>query len=256
MEAAIDFGTSLTKIVVMQDRRIIKKKIFKDTSLLLIKKFLRDDQSRLSVLHYTRGNKKAMEDAFLGTKVRQADELKALVNGAMYLSKKKTGLVVSLGTGTVILNNGKHLGGTAVGGGMIQGLCELLIGTNDLYEIGNLSRQGNITKTATLIKQLYPRGIGGLNPNEIASYFSKVHYPNRGDIALAIMVMVGETIGSLVGMFAKASKAKNVIMVGNLSKVKQVTSMIEKRAKRIAGKSLKFTVPRNAEYAVAVGCMV
>ncbi|NOZ80460.1 MAG: hypothetical protein GXP63_02210 [DPANN group archaeon] len=256
MRAAIDFGTTLTKVVVMNKNKVQKKKLFKDSSLILVKKFLRDDLPKISTLHYTRSNRKTMEGAFLGVEVKQEDELKALVRGARYLSRKKTGLVVSLGTGTAIMVDGKHAGGTPIGGGMIQGLCELLTGTSDLHEISNLARQGNIQKTATLIKNIYPKGIGGLHPNDIASYFSRVSYPNRGDIALAIITVVGETLGMIVGMTAKAHRARNVVMVGNVSKIKQVTSLIEKRARRIAGKSVTFTVPKNAEYAVAIGCMV
>jgi len=254
MEAAIDFGTTLTKVIVMNKNKVLRKRIFKKPDLLLIRRFLRDDLSRITTIYHTRGDKKVMEKSFIGIKIKQADELKSLSKGAYHISKKKKGLIISLGSGTAMLLNGKHIGGTPMGGGFIQGLCELLIGSDDVYEIGSFARKGSLSKTSTLIRDIYPKGISNLSGQDIASYFSHVRHPNQADIALTIFTIVAETIGLMAGQLVKANKVKNVIITGNLSKQKIVTSIIEKRIKRIAGKTIKFSIPQNAEYAVAIGC--
>ena len=59
------------------------------------------------------------------------DEFIAIGTGGLYLSNKRSGLVVSIGTGTAFVEGKnksfKHIGGSGVGGGTILKLCEKIV---------------------------------------------------------------------------------------------------------------------------------
>ena len=68
----------------------------------------------------------------------------------MKLAKKKNAIVVGCGTGTCILNNTKHIGGSSIGGGTIEGLKKRLIGNVSYEKFESMARKGHIEKVDCL----------------------------------------------------------------------------------------------------------
>jgi hypothetical protein len=134
----IDIGASLAKHVVYDSSKgkILHKRIAgkKDIDENIIKSIIdeADREFNISKIRITGGKSKIISCA--DSRASSADEIAAIAKGALFLSKKPSALVVSLGTGTPLISADEHstvhLGGTALGGGTV----EIKAGT---YRMGN-----------------------------------------------------------------------------------------------------------------------
>ena len=72
------------------------------------------------------------------------------------------------------------------------------------------------------------------------------------DIMLGIINMIFETIGMMVILAARNDSIKDIVLVGSLTKVPYLNTVLE-RFKWIC--DLNFIIPKNAEYATAIGAI-
>lgn len=60
-------------------------------------------------------------------------------------------IVVSMGTGTSLVKcdgeNIKHIGGIGIGGGTLAGLSRIMLKTDDIKQITNLAKDGDVSKS-------------------------------------------------------------------------------------------------------------
>jgi len=118
-------------------------------------------------------------------------------------------LLVSLGTGTSILRmNGDgsvaRVGGTALGGGTLQGLGRLLLGSDDHDRLVALAAAGDRRRVDLLVGDLYRPGGIALVPDLTAANFGKAREPRAADVAHALLGLVGENVALLAGQIAVA----------------------------------------------------
>lgn len=121
-------------------------------------------------------------------------------------------LLVSLGTGTSILKvdaiaGVSRVGGTALGGGTIRGLGRILLGESDHDMIASLARQGDRRRVDLTVGDIYPPGKIALSPDLTASNFGKSQSRNPGDLAAALVGLVGENVALLAGAHAALLRA-------------------------------------------------
>ena len=191
-------------------------------------------------------------------------EFEAIAKGGMFLSGKNSGLVVSLGTGTAMvsvenMNEAKfyHVRGTGIGGGTVLGLGRALLGIESFSELECISASGNLQNIDISVKDIVgdfseSSSMGMLTPDMTASNFGKFSEKSssRGDIALAIANLVGQSIASLAVEKAKVYGHTTIILGGKISRFERVVSCIQKTA-RIFG--MEIIVPEYSGFMTAVG---
>ena len=190
-----------------------------------------------------------------GIPTSTVDEFKAIGLGGLALSKKKEGLVVSMGTGTAFVREGKkgifHIGGSGVGGGTVVGLGGQLCGVKSFKTLVNLAEKGKLSKVDLNIGDISTRAISNLTKEITASNFAKMEDGfSSADLAAGVLNMVFQTIGMMAVFACRNENMKDVVLTGTLSQVpsaKKVFEMLHSMH------GVNFIIPKNAIYATATG---
>lgn len=204
------------------------------------------------------GSRKRLGKKILGIPVKKVDEVKAIGLGGLNLTNKTKCFVVSIGTGTAMVavkdkgNFIRHAGGTGIGGGTLKGLYRLLLNKDDINNLEILARNGNLKKTDLTVKDIVGRGIGKLPPSATAANFGKLSDDvNKHDIALGLINMVAEVIGTL-SVFAARNYGleKDIVFVGKVTRNRRLMKKLKEVIRTFGGHA---TIPKNAEFATAIG---
>ena len=147
MLVAIDFGISNTDIGVsgkhgtkFYSAPSKPSKMNSDYIKDILKKY-DIETSGIKIIGVTGGKSSDLDDSLDGIKIIKINEIEAIGLGAkkLYGIENESALVVSAGTGTACVqvqgNDFNHLGGIAVGGGMLEGLGSLLFKDSNGFEI-------------------------------------------------------------------------------------------------------------------------
>jgi len=190
-----------------------------------------------------------------GIPTSTVDEFQAIGLGGLALSKKKEGLVVSMGTGTAFVRAGKkgifHIGGSGVGGGTVVGLGGQLCGVKSFKTLVNLAEKGRLSKVDLNVGDISTRAISNLTKEITASNFAKMEDGfSSADLAAGVLNMVFQTIGMMAVFACRNERMKDVVLTGTLSQVpsaKKVFEMLHSMH------GVNFIIPKNAIYATATG---
>ena len=265
----IDVGISSTKILGIENGKRIKSpicvKVIDDPVASLygaLGKYLSENDIDLedveSVMITGVGSKNITADIY-GLPTTPVDEFMANGLGARFDSGLDHIIVVSMGTGTSLVrvdgNDISHIGGIGMGGGTLQGLSHLLLGTNDVKNVQAMSQRGEISQINLLIDDITNDGLNNLTAEATASLFAKAHKsnPDDYDIALGLVWMVLETIGSCAVLSQLNGGFKDFVLIGNLTRLeecKQVFPMMEKLY------GVRFIIPKYAPYCTALGAAI
>jgi type II pantothenate kinase len=263
MIIGIDVGISTTKIVGLSEGRVISPiritAADQVTSLYgAFGKFLHDNHSELSDVEQvmvTGVGSAYIDKNIYGIPTKKVDEFVADGLGARFESGLDKAIVVSMGTGTSFVqcegDEIRHIGGIGIGGGTLQGLARVMLNTRDPKQIDTLAKQGNIHNINLLIGDISKHPLPGLPMDATASLFSKAQYDApKEDIALGIVYMVLQAIGSAAILSALNSGIKDFVLIGNLTlwpQCKDIYPMLEKFYK------VRFHIPKYAEFCTAIG---
>ncbi|MCX6802109.1 MAG: hypothetical protein NT067_03255 [Candidatus Diapherotrites archaeon] len=261
MLLGIDLGASTTDFVLMEKGRVLKKKSIEAISLAELEKEILSLKWPLSSVKrfcITGGKSASAKKSMLGIPVKRIGEIKAIGAGGLFVSGKKSALVVSLGTGTCIVNakrQGKfeHCSGTGVGGGTLLGLSVQSLGTKELKEINALAQKGRLSKVDLLVEDIVGKGIGKLPGNATAANFAKCKKAGRNDVALGIINMVAETNAVLVSLAAEKCGQKEIVLTGKLLAVPVFRQRLLAAFKMFGKKAI---VPGDYGIATAAGACV
>jgi type II pantothenate kinase len=182
-------------------------------------------------------------------------EIDAIGFGGAALAGCNNCLVVSMGTGTAIVhysdNNARHVGGTGVGGGTIQGLATLICGTDDPRQIDAMAMKGSAANLNLTIADLGYDEISFLGGDMTASNFASVKSRKAEDLAAGIMRLVGETVGIIASICAREANCQNsIVMVGKVANspyIQQVLNLVGNLYET------RFLYPDNPGYATVYG---
>jgi type II pantothenate kinase len=254
MILGIDFGSSYTDFVLMKNRKFIKSLSIPSDKLNLERALKKFPMDKVKSIRITGCYSKKFKKKFGRIDVKEVDEIKAIGIGGKFVSNKKNALVVSVGSGTCIVSvkkRIKHVAGTAVGGRTFLGLSKLLLNLEDCKEILKLAEKGNLKRVDLMMKEIYPKGIGLLNSKGSAAHFGKIRNPNKSDLALAIVNMVSQVIGTVSAFAAKSESHKSIVLTGKLVQSKLVQKIIKDRISKFS--KVKIIIPKNAGIATAIG---
>lgn len=262
----IDIGGSTTKIVGFNDSiRIGTLQVKAEdqiTSLYgAIGKFLSHYNILLrdvkSIVLTGVGNSFVKNDIY-GIKTYKVDEFNAIGYGGLYVSDKKSALVVSMGTGTAYVKATQdsitHIGGSGVGGGTLIGLSSLLIGTSDFNLIEKYSKGGVLSNVDLRIEDICNELIPSLPPDTTASNFGNISSSVRKeDLTLSILNMIYQTLGLLAIFYIKNNDVKDIVLTGSLTRF-SIINQIFKKLELLHG--VQFTIPEDAIFSTSIGSVV
>ena len=262
----IDIGASITKAVAIEKSQIIGLKTVRNVDIfdsvqsalktvLLAANRKHEDVIRIAI---SGGGARLIGDNLLGLPVTRVDEIKAIGLGGLELSGKQQALIVSMGTGTALViayDKGKkieHIGGTGVGGGIIEGLSRRILGTSKFEDIEEMANRGKASNVDLTVADVAGGPVGIIPKEATASNFKKLNADtDENDVAAAIFNMVSEVIGVIIVMAAKAYHLEeDIVLVGKLIQSKKMAESINNVVKMF---QIEICIPTNGEYCVAIG---
>lgn len=260
----IDVGISTTKIVGIDEKGMVISPIrIKATDPITslygaFGKYLHDNKIKLDEIEHvmlTGVGAAYIDKHIYGLPTSKSEEFIADGLGAKYESKLDRMIVVSMGTGTSLVKcdgeNIKHIGGIGIGGGTLAGLSRIMLKTDDIKQITNLAKDGDVSKINLLIKDISAKPLPGLPMSAVASLFSNAKTnASREDIAKGLIWMVLQCIGSATILSSLESGIKDFVLIGNLSLLplcREVYPAMEK----VYG--VRFHVPKYSEFCTAIG---
>lgn len=260
----IDVGISTTKIVGIDEKGMVISPIrIKATDPITslygaFGKYLHDNKIKLDEVEHvmlTGVGAAYIDEHIYGLPTSKSEEFIADGLGAKYESKLDRMIVVSMGTGTSLVKcdgeSIKHIGGIGIGGGTLAGLSRIMLKTDDIKQITNLAKDGDVSKINLLIKDISAKPLPGLPMSAVASLFSNAKTnASREDIAKGLIWMVLQCIGSATILSSLESGIKDFVLIGNLSLLplcREVYPAMEK----VYG--VRFHAPKYSEFCTAIG---
>ena len=266
MIVGIDIGGSTTKIVGVDGERIVSPIMVKASDprtsahgafgkFLLENGLELKDVSRIMV---TGVGSSFLDRDIYGIETTKVDEITAVGLGGRQLSGIDDLVVVSMGTGTAVIgvqgSDIAHIGGTAVGGGTILGICDKLLGVRSIDHIIELALQGDLSKVDLSIGDISSEKISNMTANITASNFGNVSdLATPADLALGVINMVFQTIGIVAALAGRARGLKRIVLTGNLSRMPLVREVFDDIAMLY---DAQFIIPDNSDFATAIGAAI
>ena len=263
---AFDFGITNTDIGVLEGESInfysfpsTNSKITTDLILILIEK-INISLADIKLVGVTGGKSSDLHNSVEGIKIIKINEIDAIGFGAkkLYGIKDESTLVVSAGTGTACVhiqgNNFNHLGGIAVGGGMLEGLGALLFKNSNCLEINEFANQGSRSELDLLIGDVVNK-IGNLSPDITAVNFGQAKNSSADTMentAAALCNLIGEVIGTVAYLNALLIGSSKACFLGRTSFLSEVIDGVNKRL-GLAGITGQYN--ENREYGNVIGVL-
>jgi len=254
MIIGIDFGSTLTKIVLMNDFEVIDTKTIKrDESFTeAIEQY---DLALVDKIMITGTGASYIEGNISGISTECIDEFRSAAVGSYYISGLDECLVVSLGTGTsftyVNREKAEHAGGCGIGGALLASLAEIGMGNTDIGELITLADKGSLENADLLIKDISKVPVDNLTGNITVANMAKLSKDStEADIAYGICNMVFQNVGVMAVMAARPYMTEHIVVMGTLAQ-NQIAKDTFEAVGNLFG--YKFIVPEKVSYGVAIG---
>lgn len=259
----IDVGISTTKIVGIKNNKVsapIRITAADPITSLYgaFGKYLHDNDIELKDVEHvmlTGVGAAYIDQPIYGLPTSKSLEFVADGLGARFESKIEHAIVVSMGTGTTfILCNGddmRHIGGIGVGGGTLAGLSRIMLNTNDISQVVEMAKKGNIRNIDLAIGDISAHPLPGLPMDTTASNFARAQNDaSKEDIAAGLIKMVLQSIGSAAYLASLGSDIRDFVLIGNLSLLPQCKEVFPGLEKLY---DIRFHVPKHSQYCTAIG---
>lgn len=259
----IDVGISTTKIVGIRAGKVLSPIRIKATDPITslygaFGKFLYDNQVQLSDIEHvmlTGVGSAYIDRPIYGLPTSRAEEFIADGLGAQFESHLSDMIVVSMGTGTSIVEchgrDIRHIGGIGIGGGTLMGLARVILHTDNFKDIISLAIKGHASHINLSIGDISAHPLTGLPMDATASLFANAQTnATREDLAIGLIYMVLQAIGSATILSALNSGIRDFVLIGNLTllpQCKYVFPLMEKLY------SVHFIIPKYSEFCTAIG---
>ena len=263
IKVGLDIGGSTTKIVGMQDGKIIAREIVRaadpvTSAFGAVGKLINDhsisvnDIEQINITGVGSGYPQA---PIFGIRTVVVEEFKATGLGGLYLSGLEHAVVVSMGTGTAYLeatkNSVRHIIGSGVGGGTLVGLGMALTGTSDAIKLSDMATSGDILKCDLTIGDITKNGVTGLPMNVTASNFGKAADDlSREDKMAGVFNLVYQAVGTVAVMASRQCNLKDIVFTGQLTDLKECQQYLLP-FEDLYG--VNMIIPEDAVFATALG---
>ncbi len=266
MIIGIDIGGTTTDIVGYKSGKIIHPITVKADDPVAsaagaLGKFLEMNHSTLGQIELIAttgvGSVGLLKNLF-GIPVVKIDEFTAIGTAGKFLTGLSKAIVVSMGTGTAVVtvNNQsiKHWGGSGVGGGTLMGLSRKMLNISTIETLTEKASLGDLNNVDLSVGDIAGRDLDNLPANVTASNFGKMSdKASDDDVALAILNLVGQTIGLLGIWAARANHFNDIVLIGKLVGIPQMKEI----AQRVADlHKTTIHIPENADFATAIGAAI
>ena len=266
MKAAIDFGISNTDIAILNNGDLSfyslpsTRKKLNCSSIKEIFSYLNISIEDINLIGVTGGKSSDLNDLMDEIKIIKINEIDAIALGAkkLYGISDESALVVSAGTGTACVhiqgNDFSHLGGIAVGGGMLENLGSLLFKNSNGLEINEFAAKGSRAELDLLIGDVVNK-IGNLSPEITAVNFGQAKNSSADTMentAEALCNMVGEIIGTVAYLNALLVGSNKAYFLGRTSYLSKIIDGINQRLE-LAGIEGQYNP--NREYGNVIGVL-
>lgn len=259
----IDSGSSAVKIVEMNpEGKILHKLILNKIPVIkAIEIFINKEKiekNNISKIVLTGVGKDEIDDNIYDIPTVKVDEFISIGTGGLELAKKRSGLVVSIGTGTAFVSakgkNFKHVGGTGVGGGTLINLCKKIGNADSINAINECILKGSLENVDLTIQDVSIKEIKTLPKDTTSANFGKLtENATENDIILGIVNMIFEAIGVMAVFATQNNRLKNIIVIGNVATMPYINTVLKKVEKLHDG--VKFIIPKYAEFATVIGAI-
>lgn len=262
----IDVGGSTTKIVGFDENKRLIAPMFVQGSDQITSiygafgKFISENGLSLSDvkgIKVTGVGATFLEKGIYSLKCDKVSEFKSIGRGGLYLSGLDRTLVASLGTGSACVyadsdGNTEYLGGTGVGGGTLMGLSRLLLGMDNVNHIQRLASDGDLGKIDLRMKNISKKDdFSQLEPELTVANFGKISdIAEKSDIALGIINMVFETVGTTAVFAARTKNVKDIVLTGNLTVIPQAREIFANVGRMLGA---NFIIPEYSQYGTVIG---
>lgn len=259
----LDIGGSTTKVVGFRDHQLLMLTMVKASDPVAstyggIGKFLSVNQLALpdvEKVYITGVGSSCVNKDVLGLETIRVDEFQAVGLGGLYLSGLEEAIVVSMGTGTSLVHarkdRSRHIIGSGVGGGTLLGLSKAILGISDHSLLAELAEDGSLANIDLSVQDLSACPIEGLDPDTTASNFGKMgDKPSQEDLALGIVNLVFQSIGTNAILAAQLRKLEDIVFVGSLAKLSAGQACLRGFSSLY---SKNIIIPQDVEYATAIG---
>ncbi|MCL2880426.1 MAG: pantothenate kinase [Treponema sp.] len=263
MIVGIDIGSTTTKAVTIENGKLAMKIKTRASDAITAAtgafgKMILENGIAMDAIEgimITGAGSSKIKSNIFGIPTKRVDEIRAIGTGGMFLSGLDNIIITNIGTGTVIIEASKneiiHFGGSGVGGGTIYGLAKHLLPTSEINGITELAETGNLDQVDLLLEDIVGTDMSFLRKETTAANFGKMlDTADSGDIALGIINMVYQVIGTLSVFAARAKNTDKVIITGNGSSNHLGQNVLSTITKLYG---IKFVYPEFAEYTTAVG---
>jgi type II pantothenate kinase len=272
MYAAVDFGLTNIDVVTQHAGGAMLRFVLPSTGSVDVAQFERalsitgHAPAAFERVAVTGGQHRRLPGQIGHTQVIGVNEVDAIGRGGLFLAGQQRALVVSAGSGTAMIaarpEGAHHATGSAVGGGTLQGLGKLLLGTGDALEIDALACKGDSNGVDLTLLEATGGVLGRLPPDANAVNFGRVARmsntdpqwtPTREDVAAGLVLMIGQVIAVIAINAARAEGLEQVIVVGHLVDLPSVRRVLQ----TVAGYySANISVPDTPGYATAIGALL
>jgi type II pantothenate kinase len=259
MRAGIDLGASLHKVALARDPSLgdLELVMFPaseaDAALALV-------AARRPTRVVLTGGPATAVAATIGAPAVVVSEFDAWGRGAGRLAERagtsldEPHLLVSLGTGTSILlvadGTATRIAGTALGGGTLVGLGNLLLGVERFGRLVELAAAGSRRDVDLLLGDVYP---DISVPDFTAAHFGKVRSRRPEDVAHALVGLVAENVALMAAAHALARGVSCVAYGG--SPLHENPPLCNVLTTMTGYFGLRVVVLGDGAYCGAVGCL-
>ncbi len=229
MQAAIDLGITNIHVIVRQEGTLAYTRLLTTQRPVLeqvegILTTLLKTGAPLERVAVTGGQYRTLPPRLDEIDLVKVNEVTAIGRGGLTLGGLDQALVASAGSGTAMVAARRtaitHVTGSAVGGGTMQGLGRLLLGTADPLEIDRLALQGDANQADLTLVETVGGAVGRLPVDANAVNFgrlaSKAMDLSKPDVAAALVRLVGQVIAVIAINAAHAEGLETVVVTGHL----------------------------------------
>ena len=138
-----------------------------------------------------------------------------------------------------------------MGGGTLAGLAHIILQTSDIKQVSALAMQGDISKVNLSIGDISAHPLPGLPMDVTASLFGKAQTDSaKEDIAVGLIHMVLQTIGSAAVLSALNSGIRDLVLIGNLTLLPQCRDVFPVMESLY---DVRFNIPKYSQFCTAIG---
>ena len=241
--AAVDLGITNIDIIMRRAKRIAHTRLPVTRQpvleqLLAALRSLAGAGRKIRQVAVTGGQYRSLPERIGEIELIKVNEVTAIGRGGLSLSGLEQALVVSAGSGSAMIaargDSFSHVTGSAVGGGTLQGLGRLLLGTTDAQEIDRLAQAGNANRADLTLVEAVGGAVGRLPANANAVNFGRLASEttelSRDNCAAALVRLVGQVIAVIAINAARAEGLDAIVATGHLVDLASVCAVLQEVA--------------------------